>query len=261
MLTPLPHRSPLSVRDEDGTTLVELLVGMVAGTAVCLALVAMLLFATHQQARLSSAVLTNQLSRTAMTKIVDELHSACIAPEFTPILMESSENELRFVDAYSEAPVISETKSEAYEQRIAWSEATGKLINTTYPSNGGSWPNFTFSKTAIVTGGVLLASNVKKNIVGGKTVPIFRYYAYTTTSTSGTEAALTTLSSEPLKAPLNATEAAQAASVLINFKTAVGVKGSEEAHAGGRTDELSDQVTLAFSAPKSESTTVDGPCQ
>jgi hypothetical protein len=263
MLTPLPHRPPLSARDEHGTTLLELLVAMAAGSAVCLALVALLLFTTHQQARLSSAVQTDQLSRTAMTKIVDELHSACIAPGFTPILMESGENELRFVDAYSEAPVISESKSEAYEQRIAWSEATGKLIDTTFPSSGGSWPSFTYSKTPLVTGGTLLASNVTRNTVGGKAVPIFQYYSYATTSTSGTEAALTTLGSEPLKVPFATSEAAgKVASVLINFKTAVGVKGKEEeAHAGGRTDELSDQVTLAFSAPKSESTTVDGPCQ
>jgi type II secretory pathway pseudopilin PulG len=264
MLTPRSHRIPRHLCEERGTTLIELLVGMVAGSAVCLALVALLLFATHQQARLSAAVQTNQLSRTAMTKIVDELHSACIAQEFTPIVEKSSENELRFVNAYSAAAVISEAKSEAYEQRIAWNEATGKLIDTTFASNGGSWPHFTFPKSpseAIVPGGTLLASNVTKNTVGGKSVPIFQYYPYTTTVTSGTETALTTLSSEALKVPLTSTEAARAAAVVISFKTAVGVKGKEEAHAGGRTDELSDQVTLAFSAPKSESTSVDGPCQ
>lgn len=248
-------------RDQRGFTLMEALVAMAAGAIICVALVTMLLFVTNQQARLSSSVQANQLSRTAMTKIVDELHSACLGPEFTPVLEKSKSEELRFVNAYSEAPVISESKSEAYEQRIQWNEATGKLIDYTYPSNGGSWPKFKFSETATPASGVVLANNVTLNKSGGKSIPMFQYYAYTTTSSSTTESALSTLETKALTVPLNETTAGKTAAVLVNFKTAVGVKGKEEERPGGRAVELSDLVTLAFSAPKSASSTVDGPCQ
>jgi Tfp pilus assembly protein PilW len=254
-------RAPNIARDQRGFTLMEALVAIAAGSIVCIALVTMLLFVTNQQARLSSVVQANQLSRTAMTKIVDELHSACLAPEFTPILEKSNNEELRFVNAYSQAAVISESKSEAYEQRIKWNEATGKLIDYTYPSNGGSWPKFTFSGTATPSGGTILANNVTLNKAGGKTVPMFQYYAYTTTSSGTNESALSMLQTKALTVPLSKTAAGEAAAVLINFKTAVGVKGKEEERPGGRAVELSDLVTLAFSAPRSASSISDGPCQ
>ncbi len=254
-------RSSNIARDQRGFTLIEALVAIAAGSIVTVALVTMLLFVTNQQARLSSAVQANQLSRTAMTKIIDELHSACLGPSFTPILEKSGEKELRFVNAYSEAPVISESKSEAYEHRIKWEEATGKLVDYTYSSNGGSWPEFKFSETASPSGGTILANNVTLNKSGGKSVPMFQYYAYTTTSSSSSESALNMLQTKVLTVPLSKTAAGEAAAVLINFKTAVGLKGKEEERPGGRAIELSDLVTLAFSAPKSASSTVDGPCQ
>jgi Tfp pilus assembly protein PilW len=261
-------RPPDMARDEHGFTLMEMLVAIASGTIVCAALVALLSFATHQQARLSSAVQANQLSRGAMTKIANELHSACIAPEFTPVLEKSDPNKLWFVNAYSEAPVISEnSKVEAYEHHVEWNEATGKLIDHIFPNvaAGGSWPKFTFSKTESPEGGVVLATNVTQNKSGGKVVPIFQYYEYTTKSSSGSEAGLSTLATEPIPtttaSPLTAVNAAKVASVLVSFKTAVGVKGKEEERPGGRTVELSSRTTFAFSAPKSESTTVDGPCQ
>jgi prepilin-type N-terminal cleavage/methylation domain-containing protein len=257
MLTRFTH----TTRDERGFTLIEMLVALAAGSVVCAALVATLSFTTKQQARLSSAVQANQLSRTAMTKIVDELHSACLAPEFTPVQSGSSSTNLSFINAYSEAPVISESKPEAYKQRIEWNEATGKLINFTYPSNGGSWPKFTFSETPSPSGGTVLATNVTQNKSGGKAVPMFQFYAYTTTVSSTTESALSTLETKALEVPLTEANAAKAAAVLVSFKTAVGVKGKEEERPGGRVVELGNLVTLAFSAPKSESLTTDGPCQ
>lgn len=253
-----------TTRDEHGLTLIETLVAIAAGSIVCVALVTLLLFVTKQQARLSSAVQANQLSRTAMTHIVDELHSACIAPEFTPLLTEqgkSDSNNLWFINAYSEAPVISESKAEAYEQHIEWQEATGKLVSYSYPSNGGSWPKFTFSKTPTIIGGTVIANNVTQNKSEGKAVPIFQYYAYSTTASSSTKSALSTLEASPLEVKLNEKTAPRAAAVLVNFKAAVGLKGKEEERPGGRAVELSDLVTLSFSVPKSESSTADGPCQ
>lgn len=254
--------------EEHGVSLIELLVAMSMGLVIALALFAILDFSTRQTARITDAVQANQLGRVAMTKIVNELHSACIAPSFTPVQEKSGENELWFINAYSSKAVISEAKPEAYEHHIVWNKATGTLVDYSFPSNGGSWPKFTFASTESPVGGTLLASGVEqsKSESTGKALPIFQYYSYTTTSSSGTEAGLNTLSTEPLTLTGSPkalwTNAPTAASVLIRFTTgptestkSLGVQGEHTRVA------LSDQVTFTFSAPKSESATVDAPCE
>ncbi len=264
--TPTPPRGGSGER---GFTLIELLVAMSSGIVVCLALFALLSFATHQQARLTDAVQADQLSRGAMTKIVDALHSSCISPEFTPIQEKSGETDLRFINAYSSAAVIgqSETKSEsetghheAELHEIEWNKATGTLSEKLSYPTAGTWPSFTAWSSPKT---IVLAKNVGQVTRSGKAVPIFQYYGYMLTASKGEEEAVSTLSSEPLKdsPELEKTNAAKAAAVAINFKLNDGASSKEEEHAGGRVVELSDTVTLAFSAPKSASTVVDGPCQ
>jgi type II secretory pathway pseudopilin PulG len=244
--------------DEQGFSLVELLVAMSSGIVVCLALFAMLSFATHQQAKLTDAVQADQLSRGTMTKIVDALHSSCISPEFTPIQEKSTETDLRFVNAYSSAAVISEPEALLHE--IEWNKATGTLTEKVSYDTAGTWPSFTAWSSPKT---IVLAKNVAQVTRGGKAVPIFQYYGYTLTASSGAEETVSTLGSEPLKdsPELVKANAAKAAAVAINFKLNDGASSKEEEHAGGRVVELSDEVTLAFSAPKSASTVVDGPCQ
>ena len=62
--------SPLTPSAEQGFTLVELLVGMLASTVVLFALYAILNFTLNQETRISEVVQANQIGRTAMTKIV-----------------------------------------------------------------------------------------------------------------------------------------------------------------------------------------------
>jgi Tfp pilus assembly protein PilW len=258
----IPHRA----RDAHGFTLVELLVAMSTGTVVMLALVAILEFSGRQAARINDVAQANQLGRTAMAKIVSELDSACIAPSFEPIQKESSETELRFVNAYSEEAVIAESEADVYEHHIVWNKATGKLIDYTYPKASGTWPTFTFSSKESPKGGVLLASGVEQTKSGGKALPIFQYYSYANKASSSNETGLSTLNTEPLitgsETKLNTTTAAEAASVLISFTTAPPESTTILGSTGGDTHiPLSDQVTLAFRAPKSETTTADAPCQ
>jgi hypothetical protein len=264
-----PASAIARARDEHGTTLVEVLVASSTGMLVSLALFAILQVATHQQARLTDVVQANQIGRTAMTKIVDELHSACIAPEFKPIEEGSTGSELRFENAYSSeaiVPVANKERTGAFRHVISWEEKTGKIIDHTYPSTGGSAPSsYTFGSESPV-GGTIIATNVSRVESGGKPLPIFRYYSYATESSSGTEAGLNTLSSEPLTIPekgLSSTTAGTVASVLVTFNTSAANKASGIGSKSelGDTIELSNQVTLAFSAPKSESVTADGPCQ
>jgi hypothetical protein len=251
-----------SIGDERGFSLIELLVATAGGLVICLALFSLLSVSTREETRLTDVTQSDQLGRIAMTKIIDELHSACLAPGFAPVLYGSGESELVFINAYSEEAVI----AKANKHRIVWNEKAGTLTDYTYPSNGGNWPTFTFAEAP--SSNVILAYNIAHAKSGETTLPIFRYYNYSPESSSSSTSALGNLSTEPLpvtkEGKLEEKAAPTVASVLVSFDAGPNEKKTEqlskeeEAH---RTIELSDQVTLSFSVPKSETPLIDSPCQ
>lgn len=249
-------------RDERGFTLIETLVAMLSAVVVVGALYAILDISLDQSARVTDVIHATQIGNTTMTKIVDELHSACIASEFTPIQAESNANELRFVNAYTKEAEI----TKAVEHRIKWESSTGVLTDYSYPSESGSWPTFHFASTASPSSGVRVGENIsegEKSVKGSKTtVPIFQYYIYAKASRVGSEESFSTLSSEALKVEagqkgLTATQAAEAAAVEINFKQAPIDKDTAEL----RTTDLKNEVTLSFSVPNAETPIKDKPCE
>ena len=258
-------RLPRVAREESGFTLIETLVAIVTGVIVTGALFAILEVSLHQSARVVNAVQAAQLSRTAMTHIVDELHSACIAPKFKPIETGSNANELTFINAYSKSSQIplSETSASegqlgAYKHTIKYEK--GALIDYIFPSTGGAWPEYTFASTASPKGGVRIGENISQteSPEGSKTLlPIFRYYKYAGESSSTAESPVGTLSTTPLASTLTAAEADETAAVQINFRTTSG----DSNPALKRSIDQSSQVTLAFSAPNSEATVSAGPCE
>ncbi len=271
MLTKPPHPTALAPRDwravlsdEGGFSLIELLVAIISGIAVCFALFAILNISTDQTARLTGYAQATQQSRIAMNKIVDELHSACLAPGFAPVQAESSGSELRFINAYSEEAVISRTQVDKH--RIVWNKEAETLTDYTYPATKEiTWPTFEYSPTESPAGGTLLATNVTQSESGGKKVPIFQYYSYTGEPNESATTGLSTLNTTPLitgAEKLNEKTAPTAASVLITFnagprdgKTAIGATGK------GVSDGLQTQVTLSFSVPISDTEVVDAPCK
>jgi type II secretory pathway pseudopilin PulG len=265
MLAQDPDTSFSPLADQRGFTLIELLVATATGLVVCLALFAILSASTRQETRLTDVSQANQLGRLAMTRIVDELHSACLAPGFAPVLYGSGEKELVFINAYSEEAVI----AKAYKHRIVWNEKAETLTDYIYPSNGGNWPNFKFAEAATPAGGVLFASSVTQAKSGEKAVPIFRYYNYAPESSSSATSALGTLSVEPLPTPVEKEKleekvAPTVASVLVSFRAGPSEKKTEQIskeEEARRRIELSNQVTLSFSVPKSETPLIDSPCQ
>jgi len=282
MLTKRPQSAParcdapLRPSDERGFTLIEVLVAMISGMVVILALVAVLAVATRQETHLTNVAQATQLGRLAMTKVSNELHSACIAPGFTPIQANSTGAEIRFVNSYGKEAVIS--KTEVNEHRIVWNKEAETLTDFTYPASKEEvWPTFKYSGTANPTNGVLIANHVTQMESEGNKLPIFQYYSYDLEANTeeasyknGTEG-LSTLNATPivkgLGEKLNETQAATAAAVLVSFNTGSSATTSSLTNTLGKTvaKDVSDgqqtQVTLSFSVPVSEAEKVDAPCE
>jgi Tfp pilus assembly protein PilW len=263
VISPLPRRK---LRDEHGFTLIETLVALVSGMVVVGAAFAVLEISLHQSVRISDRVQADQIGRIAMTKMVDELQSACFARELSPIQASSKPTEIYFRTAYSKESLIG--SGEATEHKLEWTGTpgpapkakAGNLIDYTAKATGGSWPSFTFEK--LPAKGTLIAENIYETETesGGKTVvqPIFQYYKYNAKATSTNETPLGTLIGlTPPETGFEATEAKAVSSVLVNFTTAPTSKDTRV----GRPVAFSNQVTFAFSTPASEATVVDTPCQ
>jgi prepilin-type N-terminal cleavage/methylation domain-containing protein len=272
------------IGDDRGFTLIELLVAMLTSVVVTGALFAILNISMRETSLVSDKVQANQLGRTAMTRVVDELHSACLATGFRPIKEGSSESELRFVNAYgSEAVIPNAKEAEAksltgvgvFEHQIVWSPSAKTLTDYTYKSTSGEgaeakFPEITTSHAnASPSSGVLLASNVTQTPATPTATPIFQYYKYATTSASSEttpDGTLTEIEKThlPLKAETEAgsptekeNSANQAASVLVSFRAAP-IDGKTERD---QYIDLSNQVTLAFDAPNAETPIQDSPCE
>jgi Tfp pilus assembly protein PilW len=257
------------IRDDRGFTLMELLVSMLTATIVVGALFSILTISTGQTTLIADKVQANQLGRTAMTRIIDELHSSCLAAGFAPIQEKSNETELIFKNAYSEEAVLSNAKEAkvagtgVFEHQIVWNSSAKTLTDFIYKSTSGEGPEAVLptpdyssatheAANATPTKGVLLASNVTQT----GTTPIFQYYKYNKESISSSSTPDGTLV-QITAMPLTKIEAPTTASVLVSFRVAP-VDGKVE---HDQYIDLSNQVTLALSAPDTETPIEDSPCE
>jgi hypothetical protein len=198
MLMPHPP-SPLSLGAEHGTTLMEMLVTMLAGIIVLGALLATLEFSLRQEAQISDRVQSNRIGRLAMTKMVDELHSACTgfgataiqappAGTVTAPLASTGPVDLWFLSAYGNAssgkavPIPSEhdVHWEATGALTTAGRPLGTLTDYSFANTGGEAPTWTFPKleTKNATARLLAANVIPPAIeVEGKKA-LFQYYDY-----------------------------------------------------------------------------------
>ena len=244
------------LRAEAGFTLIEVLVAMVTGIVVVGGLFAVLEVSLHQSTRIADVVQASQLGRQAMTHVVDEMHSACIGPNFTPVQAGSTPSKLIFITGYSEKAEL----AEARKDEIVFNAEKETLTDNVFNSNGGTSPEFTFPVAA--TSSVLIGKNISESHEGeiGK-VPVFRYYKYAVkppSAESRGEASSTLVLYEPPKAgSFSAAEAKEVASVQVAF-TAGPVSTTSDVT---RKVDLASQVTFAFSAPNAEATIEAFPCE
>jgi hypothetical protein len=108
----MPIASPQPLSNENGTTLVELMVALMAGLVIISALAMVILTTIHGSARVTARVEATQRARVALTRLMQELHSACVNPEIAPVKAASTGSTIQFVhqtgSAVSPIPVWSE---------------------------------------------------------------------------------------------------------------------------------------------------------
>jgi Tfp pilus assembly protein PilW len=244
-----------SLRSEQGLTLVELLVAMVTSLVVGGALLGILGFSLRQETRITDRVQADQIGRTAMTKVIEQLRSSCTGldstaiqgPSTTPTspLATTGATDLWFLTAYGSAGAASAAVTGVTEHDIHWTpNTTGAQIGTLYdyswPSTGGEPPYsaFTFNSTLSTT--TAAKKVLATNVIPLETSKIFAYYKYETNPAS--TATYGTLVAFPANAQPTATTAKLVAKVAIGFKQAPEHGDTREGH----TTTFNSSVLLRF---------------
>jgi len=258
---------------QGGFTLVETLVAMITGIIVTGALFTILEFSMKHDTRITNVAEASQLGRAAMTHVVDELHSACLASRFSPVQSGSTESKLIYIDGYSEKaeiPNVGTSTTGVRKDEILWGgtitgetegeEKAGLLTDSTALSTAGeAATGFTFAAPSTVR----IGENIVRGEENSKAQPLFRYYEYAEHSTTGTGEVSTLQEIKLAKgAALSTTQAESVAAVDVTFRAPPPNYTSKNAAELGR--ESSDQsslVTFAFAAPNSEATIKAGPCE
>ncbi len=274
-----PAAIPAGARDERGFTLVETLVAMVTGIIVTGALFAILEFSVHQTSRISQVAQASQVSRTSMTRIVNELHSACLSAGFAPVQEASTRSMLVFQNGYSEQAEVpgvytskggsTGTATEGVRQdAIEWNKESGYLTDWVQLGTGpeeasGRYP-VGASKPVRLAEKVSQAEVVNAKKETEKEAPIFRYYKYATTSSLGVSEAAATLKEIELKGNESLKGSAkEVAAVQVSFRTMPYTKEVKLGSSAESTTaaDATTLTTFAFSAPNSEATISAGPCE
>jgi hypothetical protein len=134
------HVNAGSLSDERGTTMVELLVGMAMGMVVLVGLSMTIITVLHGTSRVDARVEATDNARIAVTRIMEELHSACISPQIAPVREDSTGTSLIFWHAA--AGEANEVEPTPVKSVIAYSNGT--LSQTDYAQVGGTTPNWAF---------------------------------------------------------------------------------------------------------------------
>jgi hypothetical protein len=154
------------LRDERGTTLMELTVGLAAGAVIFLALTSLIIGSIHGTARVSARIDATQRARTVLTRLVEELHSACVAPQVVPIQEGSSGTLLSFIHQTGQGVAPVPIRSNV--------SLVGTTLNQEdFKTSGGSAPEWKFQEKPF------LIKQLMTNIAPtAPSTSIFSYYGY-----------------------------------------------------------------------------------
>jgi hypothetical protein len=123
-------------KDESGTTIVELLVGISMGMIVLVGLTLTLVNVLHGTARVDARVEATDNARVTVAGIMEQLHSACVSPQIAPIQKGSTGTTLIFWHAApGEASAVQPTP---VKSKIVLSGTT--LTEYNYAKTAGNSP-------------------------------------------------------------------------------------------------------------------------
>jgi hypothetical protein len=214
------HSPPLS--SEDGTSMVEVMVGLAMGMVVLAGLSMLLITTTRGNARVSARAEASDNARVAMTRIIEELHSACVEPAKSPVFTGSTEDILVFNHGPyggNTSPSAPVTKTE-----LIYSSSD----NTLSQSDNGGTPR-------------ILLSNVSAVAEEG----VFEYKN-------------PTVGEDRFETPLSAEDAAHTILVNVAFKASPKSEPVADASAG---TEIQNSATLRLTPPTYEEGKVAKPCE
>jgi Tfp pilus assembly protein PilE len=266
-----------AARSEHGFTLIELLVAMSCAIVIIFALVGIMIVAMHQSQRTFTRVSASRQARTALARVENELHSACVNGS-APIqgitsggTTESDGNDLVFVSYFGP----SSTPQAAWHV-ITYSATAHTLVDTSYgatyvsDSTGGHW-----TPTGTGTPYTLL-SNARP--IGS--TPVFQYFRYAS-AVSGTNRywwvpdgvtpnPLTgATTAQSLAMPLGTGTGDSANTVEVEISLLVGPSSerlNNQALTSAVGDQVNDIVSLRLTTPpdyttSGQTTTAYGPCE
>lgn len=225
------------IDDERGSTMIELLVGMAMGMIVLVGLTMVIIVTLHGNARVDARVEATQNARLTVTKIMEELHSACIAPKVAPVKPGSSGTTLIFWHAAANQAKAVEPIP--VETEIGYRE--GALWQTDKAATGGPSPEWTFAE-----------EGETRKLIGNVAAPaggeIFTYYRYEGGKLSGT----------PMASPLNEETASETIIVKVALAAA---PASNPVHDAAAAATVSDSATLRLTPPSFNEVLPAPPCQ
>lgn len=223
--------------DERGMTLVELLVATTAGVVVMAGIATAMIVTTREVQRVSTHVEANRQSRLAMTKIVNQLHSACLTYDFAPVREDSTGSLLSFLHQAGSTASLSPVLS-----RISLSGTT--LSQSDYPLSSGTTPtDWKFATTPSKT--MQLLTGVSQS---SASTPVFSYYGYTSGAISAPFA---------ISSTLGAAAAEKTVQVNVSFKAAPRTISNDASAA----TPIQSSTLLRMSPASFETTSVNKPCQ
>jgi hypothetical protein len=213
------------------------MVGLAAGMVVLAALSMVMIVAMRTTSRVGARVDATQRARVVLTRITEQLHSACIEPQMAPILSESTGTKLVFVHGVSSsAAAVAPTPVKSV---ILLEGETLKQQDASWVS--GVAPNWVWSNSAPSTRTLL--TKVGPLTPGGA---IFTYYKYS----NGTQEALSATTSLP--------EAAKAVQVKVALNA---LPMSQPVKDAGSDASLQDSAVLRLTPPTFSESAPALPCQ
>ena len=228
-------RGRIDIRDERGMTLVELMVATATGVVVMTGITLAMIVTMRETNRVAGHVEADQQARQAMTKLLAELHSSCVAPQIAPIYPESTGSAMTFIHQSGSdvAPVPVKTRV---------SLVGGNLVENDFAYEKGAAPNWTFKTTStseILTYGIAPSGST----------PLFQYYTFANGAVSST----------PLTASPELGENA-ARTVLVKIAFNAGSTHEVSNDASSQTG-IQDSALLRLTPPAYSSTSSNSPCQ